>query len=474
MLAFEAFMANNIQFFDIDDCFNYLNKIKNEKYEMDESLLPPVSHDMLYNRIVSMFHEWNPNDELLLGDYILALDMKSIKRIYYKNNLYEFSDIPFIHNLIYKILKNVDEFKDPNNIPDEIKDDLETLWSYIKQFVFCDYFQFGRIKRLKAFKRKAVVTVDTDSNMICLQPWVDYCKETIIDLDDKLTSRDWNSLWFACINMMAYLLTNVVTETLARYTEIVNIPLDIRPKINMKNEFLFSRIILTDKKKRYGSSVRLREGQEIYPEKIDVKGADFKKSSARKDTKEYFTKLLKEEMLQPYNINVPRVLRKIENFENIIRESLQAGEKDYLIPKNPKEIGSYADPYSQQGIRAVLLWNAIYPSNSIQLPEKIDMVKLKLNTDAELEVLKEKYPDIYDIIDKNVLKHPNASYAEKKAGVIAIPSNVKDIPQWILEFTDTDTIVADNTSKFNSFLCSLDIEIIQTSKGDHFSNIIRI
>lgn len=310
--------------------------------------------------------------------------------------------------------------------------------------------------------------------MICLQPWVDFCKKTIIDIDDELSNKDWNKLWFACINMMAFILTNMITETLNGYTEICNIPEDLQWRINMKNEFLFSRIILTNKKKRYGSSIRLREGNEIYPEKIDVKGADFVKSSARKDTKVYFTKLLKEEMLQKENISTPDVLRKIEDFENEIRTSLRNGEKKYFIPKNPKEIESYADPYSQQGIRAVLLWNAIYPDNSIQLPEKIDMVKLTLTNDIELEKLKSKYPDIYKAIDKNVLHHPNQSYAEKKAGVIAIPSSVNDIPEWILEFTDVDTILADNVSKFNSFLDSLNIEIIKTSKGEHFTNIIRI
>lgn len=166
MLAFEAFMTSNIQFFDLDDCLNYTEIIRNEKYKLDERILPPVSHDMLYMRLVSMFHEWNDKDSELLCDYILSLDDITMRKIYYKNNLYEFSKIRDIHMIISDILHDVDEFKNPNKIPPEIKDNLNKLWKYYEQFVFTKYYQFGRIKRLKAFKRKAVVTIDTDSKHI--------------------------------------------------------------------------------------------------------------------------------------------------------------------------------------------------------------------------------------------------------------------------------------------------------------------
>ena len=40
----------------------------------------------------------------------------------------------------------------------------------------------------------------------------------------------------------------------------------------MKNEFLFGRLFLSPVKKRYISTMRLREGKELWPEKIDIKG----------------------------------------------------------------------------------------------------------------------------------------------------------------------------------------------------------
>lgn len=163
MLTFEAFMVNNIQFYDIDDCLNYLIFIKNEKYNYSEDFLPPVFPEMLYERLVSMFHEWKEEYAEPLMEFVYSCSSRLLKRLYYKNNLYEFSDIPVIQDLLHGIFLKVEEFKNPNKIPKEIEKDIDQLWDYYKQFVFSNQFYFGRIKRLKAFKRKCVVAIDTDS-----------------------------------------------------------------------------------------------------------------------------------------------------------------------------------------------------------------------------------------------------------------------------------------------------------------------
>lgn len=377
--------------------------------------------------------------------------------------------------LLERIFLNTEDFKNPNKIPAEIKDDINTLWCYGEQFVFTNQFFFGRIKRLKAFKRRAVVTIDTDSNMVNLHPWVKMCRRLVINRNEILSSRDKETNLFISINTMCALLTSTITASLNEYTKTSNIPFEFRAHINMKNEFFNLRMVLTEKKKRYGAAIKLREGNEFKVPKIDVKGADFMKSSAREETKEYFTNLLRDEILLPEEISFSRVLRKVADFEGIIMDSLKNGERHFLIPKNVKEPEAYKNPYGQQGFRAVLLWNAVYPDNPIQLPEKIDMVKMSLTTDEELEKLKAKYPDIYKAIYNAVLMHPNQKYAEKKAGVIAIPSFIDKIPDWILEFTDYDIIVSDNVSKFNSFIDSIGGSRIKGSNNaEHFSNIIKI
>ena len=473
--TFEAFISGTIGFFDLDDCLFYVRSIIDEEYKISEDFLPIVFPEMLYNRLKNMFHEWKESYSQPLQEFIYSLSRRNLKRIYYKNNLHEFMEIPDMTALLESIFLNTEDFKNPNKIPAEIKNDIDTLWRYGEQFVFTNQFFFGRIKRLKSFKRRAVVTIDTDSNMVNLHPWVKMCRRLVINRNEILSSRDKETNLFISINTMCALLTSTITASLNEYTKTSNIPFEFRSHINMKNEFFNLRMVLTEKKKRYGAAIKLREGNEFKVPKIDVKGADFMKSSAREETKEYFTNLLRDEILLPEEISFSRVLRKVADFEGIIMDSLKNGERHFLIPKNVKEPEAYKNPYGQQGFRAVLLWNAVYPDNPIQLPEKIDMVKMSLTTDDELEKLKAKYPDIYKAIYNAVLMHPNQKYAEKKAGVIAIPSAIDKIPDWILEFTDYDIIVSDNVSKFNSFIDSIGGSRIKGSNNaEHFSNIIKI
>jgi len=472
--AFEAFLSNNVPFIDLDDCMIFLENIRKEKREMDDRFLPNISVEKLLERLKKMFYEYKDSYEQILFNYLMSLPQSTINRIYFKNNLYEFSYLPKIRNKLATTVLKVNEFKDPNKIPDSIKDNLEDLWDFYKEFVFYNYFPFNRIQRLKNDKRKTVVVVDTDSNMLNLNPWMVFMYKYIISVNDTLMERDPDQLRFICINMMCYFITNMVTEVLWKYTKRANIPKEYRGKINMKNEYLFTRLILSPKKKRYISSVRLREGKEIFPEKVDVKGMDFVKSSTREETKEYFMNLVKERLLKVKDINISDILRDLEKFEQVIRDSLRRGEKNFLIPKSVKELGAYKDPFKEQGVRGILAWNYLYPENTIELPEKVDIVKVLLSTEKEVEKLRDVNKKYYDIIMKNIFGNKEKKIAEKGVQVIAIPRNIESIPEWMLPFIDYDTIVNDNISRFYSVLESLGVQTLRTTKKEYFTNILKI
>lgn len=471
--AFEAFLGNNILFIDLDECFNFFSKVLNEKKNISDKFIPIVTPMQLYMRIKNTFMEYKSEYDEPIIKFINRCTQSELKRLYYKNNIYEFTEIPKISNILKGILENVSDFKDPNKIPKEIKEELNNLWKYYSEFVHYNHFYFNRIQRLKHDKRKVVVVVDTDSNMLNLFPWVQYTTQFIDRNNIDISNKTDDALMYIQVNIMSYILTKMITDVLAKYTKYSNVPKEYRPRINMKNEFLFTRLILSNTKKRYASSVRLREGKEILPEKIDVKGLDFNKSSTRKDTKDFFMKLLKEKMLQTNNINVGEILKELRGFENKIRESLEKGEKNFLLPDSVKEIQAYDKPYSQQGVRGVLAWNFLYPDNAISLPEKVDKVKLTLDNEKEYERLKELYPDIYKVVKRNILEHHDKGFADKGLSILAIPKNV-ETPEWIVPFIDYDTIVNDNISRFYSLLRSLGIDPIEVGKKNHFTNILNI
>jgi DNA polymerase family B len=472
--AFESFLSNSVYFIDLDDCLNFLENIRKEKHSLDDRFLPNVSVEQMINHLSKTFYTYDVQYTPILFDYLMGIEQNVLNRMYFKNNIYEFSFLPKIRYILVDIMRKTDEFKDPNKLPKNAKGDLETLWEYYKEFVLYNNFSFGRIQRLKNDKRKTVVTVDTDSNMLNLNPWVKFMEHAVVSVNDDIAERDPNEVRFIVINIMCYVITNMVTEVLNKYTKNSNILKDFRPKINMKNEFLFTRLILSPKKKRYISSVRLREGKEIYPEKIDIKGMDFVKSTTREETKAYFMNLVKEELLYKKDVNISTILRRLEEFEGIIMESLRKGEKSFLIPKSVKELEAYDDPFREQGVRGVLAWNYMFPSMEIQLPEKIDIVKVKMKTIEDVADLEKTNPEIYERIKKNIYNSRNKKIADKGIETIAIPRNVKDIPDWLASYIDYDTIVNDNIGRFYSVLESLGVETIKASTKRYFTNILKV
>jgi dephospho-CoA kinase len=167
--SFEAFLANNVLFNDINECFVFIRNIINEKHEMDDSFLPNINIHKVYRRLLSMFCSYKPQIKKIeeeYGDtiwkYLGCLTQRDLNRIYFKNNIYAFANLPRIRNKLTDVKLNVEDFKNPNKVPESIKGKLEDLWDYLKEFVFYNYFAFNRIQRLKTEKRKVVVTVDTD------------------------------------------------------------------------------------------------------------------------------------------------------------------------------------------------------------------------------------------------------------------------------------------------------------------------
>jgi len=472
--AFESFLANNSLFNNVNECFTFLNNVLDEEYSIDSTFLRNVTVDDVFNRLVDTFYNYQESYTNLLYPFLLSLTQDQLNRIYYKNNIYEFSMHNKIISLLVLIVRNTKEFKDPNKVPETSKEYLEELWAYYKQFVLYNYSPIHRIQRLKNDKRKVVLTIDTDSNFLNLNPWVQFMFTNIINNDYTCEHRDSEELRFIAVNTMAFIITNMMQCVLQRYTKDANIPKDYRHFINIKNEFLMSRVVLASKKKRYFSSIRLREGDEIYPEKIDLKGHDFIKSTASEETKNKFVNIIKERILYTKDIDVVEVLGDVEQFESEIINSLKTGEKKYLIPLSVKELEAYADPLRMQGVRAVITWNYIYPEMEIELPTKVDIVKVTLTEEKNLHKLKRDFPDIYKKVEDNILNNPDTRISSKGLAVIAIPRNVNQVPEWILPFIDYDTISYNVLSKFYPVLESLGLHTIKTSKKEYFSNILNI
>ena len=183
--------------------------------------------------------------------------------------------------------------------------------------------------------------------------------------------------------------------------------------------------------------------------------------------------------------------KKIITFEtNELKQANQKSVLNYEVTNNStnynaevqinckvKELEAYADPLTNMGVMAVLAWNCCYPNQDIQLPDIIDIVKVKMNTEDDIEDLKNIEPEIYNNIMDGIFNNSNERIRKKGIYVIAIPRNVEKIPKWILNYIDYDEVVNGNISKFHPILKSLNMNLIQTeSKAGktYMSNIIAI
>ena len=310
--------------------------------------------------------------------------------------------------------------------------------------------------------------------MINIHPWVQFIREELGTKSNDIAGRDYDTIRFISVNVLCTFLTNMIADVLKKYAQTSNIPKDHHYHINMKNEYLFTKMLLIPVKKRYIASIRLREGKEIFPEKLEIKGLDFVKSSTREETLSKFKKIIKSRIVDHNTVDLIGAMRDLKEFAAEIRSSLERGEKTYLNPENAKEPEAYADPYRMQSFRSVLAWNIAYPEQQIALPEKVDAVKLNVESMDDLRDLEDTHPEIFENLVSGIFESDDEKLKAKGLTVIAIPRNVDKIPDWIIPLIDYESIVNKNVSQFESVLESMGSKSFKLDDRTIFTNIKKV
>lgn len=509
--AFEGFFADNFLFLDMDDCLHWCKEIISQDYEIEDWVTPAYAGDV-FDRLKDHFlpqKQWNRYvDFEILAKYLKSLTQDELTKIYYKNNLtgfiganqkmidlYEsiFSGIDFPDyaeteddipkkvrdnyvkdkNPVKKYNSDIDRmrFMDPNSVPDSIKDKVKTMSQYMLKYVYDRQIQFDKIYRLKNFYRKTVVVVDTDSNMLNCGPWMDFTSKYVMKSDYGRTDEE-NT--FIAVNTAAFMLTEMVNDILLFYGERANIPEEYRSRYNMKNEFLFKRLVVASVKKRYVAEVVLREGK--LTRKLDVKGMDFIKAVSTDEFEDFCKKITRKYVVSD-DVNIPALQRELIKYRDYIRDGIASGKKDHLPNATVKDISAYKYPWREEAVRGAYIWNALYPNNEIESSSKVKIAKLTATSEASISCLKDKYPDVYEVLINKVFHSNNDAIAKNGLSVLAIPANA-NIPEWAIQFIDYETIINKIMAAYNSVTDSLKIDQVKVGKSTsrrttRFSNIVR-
>lgn len=484
-VLFESFLANNLKFIDINECFYYMNMILKLRPDEIKDWIVPVSESELFERIQGMFYDDIYEDEFepLIRRYIHNLTVSQRTRIFYVFNIFEFTkrhskvkklfddifesvvnleyvdrtlDIPLkyaseikgdtekdqVDN--YNKFVNTQYFMNPNDPPESIKETLKKLSKYYMDYVYIPYMGIDRIWRLKFFPRQTVCVVDTDSNILALDEWIEFWEDELKKSD---YGRDNEHNRFIIVNTLAYCISDAVKDVLNEYGLNSNIPDEYRPRFSMKNEFYFDKLIIGQKKKRYISSIKLREGNLLDPYDADVKGFEFMKAETSETAKKRFDKIVKDHILESPMPNIPAILGELRAFANDIMESIQNRELTYLPLGNAKEMEAYKKPYSQQSVRGMIAWNFLNPSNQISVPAKVSILKLNIFDLNDIKELAATHPREYEIIKTKIFESPIQEIASKGLQVLSIPENAQ-IPEWCEPYIDYNTVVNNILGRF--------------------------
>lgn len=492
---FEGYVSDNMKFFHINECFDWLSVVNAKEDEIPKWVIAPTK-DEVKERLYKRFYMYDLSDTVTIDTYIDNCNTKEIIYIYYANNMQEFikrhSKIKsLIRNILFKLpLHEASEtdiptefkdkfsevgkyndwvakemFMDPYTTPDIIKDDIIKLVDIVTQMCFVDYLTPDSIAKLNNRKRNTVLLVDTDSNILYADKFVTFILEEVFSNETFGRSRLYNEM--ICVTILATILDKSVCKTLDNYGRKHNAGDDARKEMTMKNEFLFRIFLLMLKKKRYAGSIVLREGHIMMPLKTEIKGLDFIKAGVSDHVTKIFTNMLEKHILFSNHLNLHELMSDIKAFEKEIYKDLKSGGTVYLKPQTFKGAGAYkidkngnSMAWRIQVFKAANAWNAIYPDDKIYSLDKVKMAKLAVTGLQDLDKIKDKYPEEYKLVRDNIFNSSNKDLAKAGLKVIAIPSNMSTIPDWIKELLDYTTIISDVCSSFRSVLDAFKLETI--------------
>ena len=488
---FEAFLGNNQKFFSVNEFTDWLSAVITKDEKLDEKINTPTE-DQVINRVRSLFYQYDLTNDLFILNLIRSLNKRQLTYLYYANNVNQFiKDHLQVQKIIEQILiklpnlqaaETVDQipeqfknqfdkpksyndfmskemFLDPYNAPEIIKSDLEELSNLIIKYCFICHLTPDSIVKLNNQKRKTVLLVDTDSNVVNANLFVDFILTKIFPGQNFGRPKMYNEM--ILINTIASILSKTIDTLLKHYCKLHNFSPNDWKEIVMKNEFMFKTFFIMDKKKRYTASIVLREGHIMIPFKLEIKGMDFIKAAVSETVTKQFTNILRDNILFSEKPNLHGLMNDSKKFEKIIYQSILNGETEFFktqVYKDAKGYKNADDAWRLQVYRGVAVWNELYPLNKIYSLDRVKIIKLKVKNQTDLNQIRSIDPQIYDDILTKIFNSLNPSLVKAGLEVIAVPLSLKKLPPWLIQLVDKEITISDIMSSFGSVFRVLQIE----------------
>lgn len=500
----EAFLGNAFYFVDESELTHYIYNIHTEykKYgELDVSKFGVNDYlPLVYDRLIEK-SKFTMTDKMKanLLDMLTGKPQGELALLYYKNNLLEFSKLDFVKAKFKYIIENngllsfceMDLLKN-----DEMRQVTKSIWDLYEVFVLYNYPINDKIRKAMYLPKTRALYTDTDSVFVSVCHLVDYIKNDVLHGNNPMASD--NDLTFTSVNLMLIFINIAVDRYLKTLCYSTNIEPEYAEKLGMKNEFYLKRILFVEKKKRYISLSILQEGQLLGKGrgKPEIKGFEFVKSNTKPYLRDFYTQLATDEILEADEISPSRIFKKMAQLKSDIEYGMSHGDSKFYKQAKVKTPDNYKNPFSTQGITAVMLWNAICPTMAIELPADVNIVPIKslrlpkppertkptevVQLDPfknkNIEELADKYPDVYQRLYNEIYTNVNPQIRYMNLSSIALPKNSNiTIPQYVFDLINYDDIVTNSIQLFLPVMESLGIRSVPTtSNTNHMTNIIQL
>lgn len=501
----EGFVGSAFFFSDENELNHYLVNIQDEYHRYGslnvEAFKVPDYLPLAYNKLVEN-SKFDMNEEMKdsLRKMLSRKSQGELALIYYKNNIIEFSKLDVIKSKFKYVIENngllsfceMDLLKD-----DEMRKIVRDIWDLYEVFVLYNYPINDRIRKAMYLPKARALYTDTDSVFISIKHLVDYIKQDVLHGNNPMASD--NDLTFTSVNLMLIFIGIAIDRALKTLCSSTNIEPEWATKLAMKNEFYLKRILFMEKKKRYISLSILQEGQLLGngKGKPEIKGIEFIKSNTKPFLREFYTNLATEEILYADNINPNKIFKKMTELKSDIEYGMLHGDSKYYKQSKVKTPDNYKNPFSTQGITAVMLWNTICPNAQIELPADVNIVPIRslqqpkpdeskapsnkviydnIFKNKNILELSEKYPEVYERIHNEIYTNTNPLIRYMNMTSIALPKNMDvEIPQYVFDLINYDDIVNNSIQLFLPVMESLGIHSIPTTANiSHMTNIIQL
>ena len=216
------------------------------------------------------------------------------------------------------------------------------------------------------------------------------------------------------------------------------------------------------------------------------------------------------EILRAETIDPTRIFMKYLDFKDLMEKEIRRGNYDFFKQANVKKPEHYKNPYSTQGVNAVLLWNALMPDKALEFPIDVNIIPIRdltwsLST-AEKKMLtgsqnpmaggpvraqvslgpseknrdimwyKENYPEAYRKIFTSIYSSTNPLIQHMNLTSIAVPKNIDyEIPDFVKNLFDIESVINNALSLGIPLLKSVGIQSFQVSSTqEHVSNMVSL